>query len=169
MDQIDRVTDRVCLATLVGLIGGAATATYRGTPIAKSGISVAGTCALIGTACFGLERVSYFVLEQTSLLGNISSDTANSKDTNSSNNNTNAMYASHTIGGITGGGIVGGLFHKRPMSGMLVFTPIMVGIAYAELQLQDARQQRLQEAAMALQSSSLKIEEGTTTSNQKKT
>lgn len=131
MDQVDRVAFRVSIAAGSGLILGAAVATYRGHPIARTMLSVAGTCALSGTACFGSERITHFILQSS-----ISEEKLDYRT---------RLYTSHALGGVMGGGIIGGLSLGKPIPGMLLFTPIMLGIAFAELKAEEYREERLRE------------------------
>ena len=54
-------------------------------------------------------------------------------------------YASHALGGMIGGGITGALFLHRPIPGMMLCTPVMIGVAYAELCFEKERQERLRQ------------------------
>jgi len=49
------------------------------------------------------------------------------------------IILSHFIGGMIGGSINGALFIKRPAKGMLLFTPIMLGVSWVELELEGYR------------------------------
>jgi hypothetical protein len=129
MDEVDRVAARVTLSGMLGLISGAALATYRGTPKVATSMRVAGSFFLAGTACFGTERIGNAVIHE------ISPKWAE----------TNRFYASHAFGGIAGGAMVGGLYQKWPVPGMLFFTPLMLAVAAAELQYEEMRQQKLAE------------------------
>lgn len=136
MDEIDRVAARVSLAALSGLVGGAALATYKGSPLPKTSVSMAVSCALVGTACFGFERLSNVALQQVV----VPMDDKNNDDTEK-----RLFYGSHALGGMIGGGIAGALFQHRPIPGMLLCTPIMIGVAFAEEKFQEERQLRLQQ------------------------
>ena len=130
MDQIDHVMNRVSLAACTGLLVGGSVATYRGAPLHKTSLSVALSFALTGTACFGAERLTYNAIH---LLGPTEID----KQTK--------LYASHCFGGIVGGGICGGLYKGQPFAGALMFTPILLGVAYAELLREDYKKDRIRE------------------------
>ena len=133
MDEVDRVAARMSLATLSGLLGGAALATYKGSPLLKTSISMAVSCALVGTACFGFERLSNVALQQFV-------DTTKDEQPEQ-----RVLYASHALGGMIGGGIAGALFQRRPIPGMMLCTPIMVCVAFAEEKFEEERQERLRQ------------------------
>lgn len=133
MDEVDRVANRVSLAALAGLLGGASLATYKGSSIPRTALSVAASFAMVGTACFAFERLSNVAMRQVV-------DTISEKD-----HKTMALYASHAIGGMAGGGITAALFQQRPIPGMILCTPLMLGIALAEQAFETAKDERLQE------------------------
>ena len=165
MDQIDHISNRVATFTLTGLFTGAFRATYKGLPLPPTTLSVAASFALISTSCLIPERIvynsSFYILPKSkSNNERYSYDYDDSKknisvEDNSSNDELhsyfqdverNRLIASHICGGIIGGTISGSLFQKRlSLNGMFLFTPIMIGIAFAELYLQDYRVQRLKE------------------------
>lgn len=93
---------------------------------------MAASFALVGTACFGFERLSNVAIRQMA--------TSSQEDSNEQ-----VFYASHALGGMIGGGIAGALFQHRPIPGMLLCTPVMVGVAYAELCFEKERQERLRQ------------------------
>lgn len=132
MDEVDRVAGRVSLAALSGLLGGAALATYKGHPLPKTSVFMAVSCALVGTACFGFERLSNVTLRQF-------------VDANDDQSEKRLFYGSHALGGMIGGGITGALFQRRPIPGMMLCTPIMIGVAFAEQKFEEERQKRLRQ------------------------
>lgn len=135
MDEVDRVAGRVSLAAMAGLLGGVALATYKGHPLLKTSVSVAASCALVGTACFGFERLSNLALRQIIIVNNNTDEQTQQR----------VFYASHAIGGMIGGGITGALFQRRPLPGMALCVPLMVGVAYAEEKYAEERQERLRQ------------------------
>jgi hypothetical protein len=147
MDEVDRVAHRVTLSALAGLLGGASLATLKGSSIPRNSLSMATSCALVGTACFGFERLSNVAMRQIVL--------AAENNTSDNNENTSTLlYASHAIGGMVGGGITGALFQHRPIPGMILCTPLMLGIALAEQAFETARKERLSEMLAKSKSSS---------------
>jgi hypothetical protein len=148
MDEVDRVANRVSLAALTGLLGGVSLATYKGSSIPRTSLSMAASFAIVGTACFGLERLSNVVMRQVNV-------------ENSDNKHEQmALYASHAIGGMVGGGITAAIFQQRPIPGMILCTPLMLGIALAELTFKAAREERLQEMLAKSQGSSVEHDQG---------
>jgi tartrate dehydratase alpha subunit/fumarate hydratase class I-like protein len=82
-------------------------------------------------------------------------DTMSDKETKSM-----AFYASHAIGGMVGGGITAALFQQRPIPGMFLCTPLMLGIALAEQAFETAKEARLQEMLAMSKGSSDENETG---------
>ena len=172
MNQIDHIGNRVTTCTITGLCLGASTATYKALPLFQTSTSIAASFALTSTACCVPERLiyhaSFYVLERQQQPESVqpvqpvkpvtqqqlpqkNSAIRNVDDIRLSSFYENPierrrLIASHIGGGIIGGTISGSLFQRRfSWTGMLVFTPIMVGVAYTELYLQRYRRQRLQE------------------------
>lgn len=145
MEEVDRVANRVSIAAVSGLIAGAAFATHRGASVPRTAVSVAASCALIGTACFGTERIANMTMKQVA-------------PTNDPKTNARMLYVSHAIGGFAGGGITGGLFQRHPVPGMILFAPVMMAFAWAELRLEQEREERLREFVQVDQDSPDDIE-----------
>ena len=124
---VDRVAARVAISAVAGLTLGASIAIFKGAPIGRTAMSVSASCALAGTACFGTERVANTAIRRLS----------------EGTEPTTRDFASHGIGGVVGGGIAGGLFQGRVLSGSLLFTPIMLGVAYGELRADEYKRDRL--------------------------
>lgn len=139
MDQIDHVANRMSLAALSGLVVGASLATYKGSNIIKTAISVSSSFALCGTACFGSERIAYNVLNLY-----LTPDNEHIQYYRLSEHK-NKLLLSHSLGGAVGGMICGGLFQGRLMAGIFLFTPIMLGVAFTEITFLEYREKRLQE------------------------
>jgi hypothetical protein len=127
MDEVDRVAARVAISAVAGLTLGASIAIFKGAPIGRTALSVSASCALAGTACFGTERVANTAIRRLS----------------EGTEPTTRDFASHGIGGIVGGGIAGGLFQGRILSGSLLFTPIMLAVAYGELRADEYKRDRM--------------------------
>lgn len=151
MDHIDHISNRVATSTLIGLFTGASIATYKALPLPKTALSVAASFALTSTACLIPERIIFH--SSFFLYGGKDNNNNNSNDTSTNDNGggiheleRRRLIASHIGGGIIGGTISGSLFQKRvSFNGMVLFTPIMIGVAFAELYLKDYRIQRLNE------------------------
>jgi len=173
MEHIDHLANRVTASALTGLFLGASLATFRGRPLPKTSLSVAVSCALTGTACFASERVVHFAMgaltlrvpEDSSGVGVGDGDSIDEASIESQSqqqqeernpttpttpitNNTNIkhqnhIFLSHAIGGAIGGSICGGLFQRRPWGGILLFTPVMLGVALLERRLDEWRRERI--------------------------
>jgi hypothetical protein len=131
MDEIDHVANRVGLCTFLGLLGGAVFATYRDYPRRSTALKVAASCSIVATGLFGTERLANLALR--------------SRDGDS--NLTTVVVASHACAGIWGGGLNGYLYQKKPLRGMFWGIPVMLGVAFMELEFQRMKQRRIQELA----------------------
>jgi hypothetical protein len=128
MEHVDRVAARVSFCTLAGLFGGATFAVWKGFPKRATSLKVAGSCALVSTVLFGMERLAYVALESQI-----------------NDNERRLMLTSHVFAGVAGGGLNGYLYHGKISRGMLFFLPIMLGSTFAELQWEKNKKLRLQE------------------------
>lgn len=127
MENIDRVANRVSLCALTGLFGGATFATYKGFPLRSTAIKVASSCAIVGTAMFGAERLAYITMKDQI-------DSERRK-----------ILTSHASSGLFGGGLNGYLYHKRPLRGIFFFLPMMVAVGFLELAWEQKKRARIQE------------------------
>ena len=134
---VDHVAARVTAAAATGLAGGAAYATLRGFPLFKTSVNASVSCALVGTACFGMERVAHGLLRQSSALLD--------KSTDDEGPSPSLVYASHALGGFCGGGVVGFLFGGKQLAGAFLLTPLMLGIGTIEQALEEYRTERLRQ------------------------
>jgi hypothetical protein len=125
------------LCSMAGLTVGAAMALRKGLPVIRTSLVMGANCAMVGTACFGLERVSNIALRQVM---------------NDKENKNNRLYLSHAIGGATGGGLVGSLFQFRVFPGIAAFTPLMLMVAYGEIKFEEARSARIAELLQEIES-----------------
>jgi hypothetical protein len=145
MDEIDHVANRVTNAALCGLVIGASIATYRGLPF-KTAFATSASCAICGTAAFGSERIVYNALNMFINPNDNSSDGNSSTSSSSfsaSDGRHDRLWISHGIGGMIGGSLCGGIFQRRPMNGALLFTPLMLGVAWIEIRMQKYKEERL--------------------------
>ena len=158
LSVIDHIAARVSASAITGIGCGAAFATYKGFPIFKTSASAALSCAMISTACFGMERVAYGILKQSSLLmeedkpstANVDSNTDTpsiilQSTTTTRIANPKMHYGSHALGGLFGGSIVGFLFHGKPWAGAALMVPLMLGMGKIEESLDEYRSERLQQ------------------------
>lgn len=148
--SLDHVAARVTASTAAGVGCGAVFATYKGFPVFRTSASAAFSCALVSTACFGMERLAHGGISQSLRLLNKkpvpserdSSDTSFAKQSAADQQ---LVYGSHALGGILGGGIVGFLFQRKPMAGALLLTPFMLGVGKVEHSMNEYRTIRLQQ------------------------
>ena len=137
----NHVALRVNLSLVSGVVLGTCIGFYRGnntSTLIKTSISTGLTCAMTGTACFTTERIAHYTICHLS-----------SSNNNVYNDNYNPKVALHTLlkshiggGGIIGGSLIGGSFKASPISGIMVLTPIMIGIAFTEHEIDEYRRQR---------------------------
>ena len=139
METVDHITHRVTSGFGCGLAIGSCFATFQGLPILPTTISMASSFALASTACFIPERIfyhsSFYLLPKQQI-----SDEISSLDREQLR-----LYASHGLGGICGGSISGFLYKRKPFSGVLLFTPLMIGVAFCERKLQNYKVNRIRE------------------------
>ena len=147
MNEIDRLSNRVSTFAFAGLLTGASTATYKALPIFNTSVTTAISFALTSTACLIPERIIYH--SSFHFLAKEEEKSVMEGSTSTIDNGVNDIERKRLIGSHIGGGVIGGflsgsLFQKKiSFKGIAVFTPIMIGVAFAELQLQDYRRQRL--------------------------
>lgn len=127
MDQVDRVAHRVSLCSVMGFIGGLSYATFKGLPQRTTALKAAGSCAIVGTALFGTERIAFVALQSQI------------------QNERHLVVTSHAFSGVIGGGMGGYLYQKKPFRGMFFFVPIMLSVGYLELAWDEKRKARRQE------------------------
>ena len=125
-ETIDYMSARVAMSALVGATGGLTLATLRGHhfPTRTVGLTAL-SCAASAAACFGMERAANAVL--------------------SSREQPVRRFASHAIGGLLGGSLLGFLFIRKPVRGALFFTPIMLAVAVVDAKVAATKQGKLTE------------------------
>lgn len=170
MQTLDHITYRMTASTTTGVIVGASYSTLRGLPLPQTTISMASSFALASTACFIPERVFYhasFYLVPEIKPGAPEHDDVNAGKIGDGNSiqriesnfeglgsyitENSRLVFSHGLGGILGGSISGGLFKGRPSQGIMLLTPMMLGVAYGELKLQEYKLERIKELQQELQ------------------
>lgn len=124
MDQVDIVASSVSLCAATGFVGGIIYGTYAGFPLRSVAIRAGGSCALVGTVLFGTERLAYNAMKDQ-----ISGERRK-------------VLTSHAFSGVLGGGLNGYLYQKKPLRGMFVFIPVMLGVGGLELLWENTKQAR---------------------------
>ena len=127
MEHIDHTSARVTLSALLGLVGGSGYATLTGLPLRSTSIKVAGSFAIAGTALFSMERIAFLAFEQS--LGG-------------EEQHRRLLLTSHAFSGVAGGALNGYLYQRKPIQGMVLFVPIMMGTALLELSFQRRKLER---------------------------
>lgn len=159
MQTVDHVTYRVTACTATGLFVGSSLATFQGLPLINTTISMASSFALVSTSCFIPERLLYhgsfyivpkqtLVLSEADGVGNGNGDKNKDGDEDGEAINKtekNRLFFSHVTGGLIGGGISGGLYKGRPLQGMMLLAPLMLGVAFCELKILEYRMKRIKE------------------------
>jgi len=141
LDELFRVSNRMTACGITGLTMGFLYSVGKGLPRISTATTIGMNCAMVGTACFGLERLSHIALQQIIIL----MDKDDGQSNNNNNKKENLLYTSHAIGGTFGGAFLGQLFQRRIIPGIVVFTPAMVAIAYVEIEYTKARDDRLRQ------------------------
>ena len=127
MDEIDYVANRVGSMALSGFFCGSVYATYKGFPRRATALKVAASCAIVGTTLFTAERLANIAMREHIY------------------DSRQLHLSSYAFGGVFGGSLNGLLYQNKPARGMLVFTPIMVGIGTLELEAKRIREERFNE------------------------
>jgi hypothetical protein len=127
-ESLDYMGKRVVAATALGGALGGCLATYRGHSISMVAPNMARTWALSATACTLTQQLALGVL--SSVLQCSSDDTA-------------AILVSHGLGGICGGSLLGYLYIRKPVRGIVFMAPIMLAIGMLELRHQERQKQKL--------------------------
>lgn len=127
-ESLDYMGKRVVAATALGGALGGCLATYRGHAISMVAPNMARSWALSATAC---------TLTQQLALGVLSSVIPSSK------NDTAAILISHGVGGICGGSLLGYLYIRKPVRGIVFMAPLMLAIGMLELRHQELQKRKL--------------------------
>jgi hypothetical protein len=139
-DHLDYISRRVSVSGIFGAVAGTFIAMYRGyDSIVRTSSRTAFSCAMVSTACFTIERCTYIGVTQYLL---------NEQEQIDLFHNSKQIYYlklyTHTIGGILGGAMVGGLYTGKLLRGAFVFTPLMLFIAMTEEQVKYQLYQTMQ-------------------------
>lgn len=127
-DNLDYMSLRVSASGVLGLVSGTFIALYRGhDSILRTSGRTGLSCALVSTACFGMERIAHIGVTQYLF----NDQEREELYTNSKKQYYLKLY-SHALGGILGGGYVGALYTGKFLRGAFVFTPFMLLIAMTE-------------------------------------
>jgi hypothetical protein len=125
INDFDYVAARVAVATGVGGLAGASVGIYRGHNVPRVTQTMAMNFAMTATACIGSQRLA--LAAGRTLIPLKKGETPSSK----------MILASHGIGGIVGGGILGALYIGKPVRGMVLLVPTMLFVGLLELRFQE--------------------------------
>jgi hypothetical protein len=128
MEEVDYVAARVSFSAVLGLLGGATFATWKGRSLRGTSIKVAASCAIVSTALFCTERLAHVVLRKIQLF--------------LVEKEPQRTFASHAVAGVAGGALNGQLYIKSPVRGMILFVPVMMGVAVAEMEWEKEKLRR---------------------------
>lgn len=136
---LDHVSKRVVLSGVGGAVAGSFTAVYRGHySTFRTASLTALSCALVGTACFGTERLVYHALTRMTMMQPQQPTGANGTKQNTADVTWPSSYVlslvSHAVGGLLGGAYIGAAYSNRPGRGALMMAPLMMGIVVVEEQ-----------------------------------
>jgi hypothetical protein len=111
---LDHISARVTLSGVIGAILGTLHGMHRGHHILYRTAGLTGlSWAMVATACCGTERLAHAALPR---LDDRRID----------------LLLSHAVAGITGGSLLGYLYLRKPLRGVVFFVPAMMGIALIE-------------------------------------
>lgn len=125
-EEVDHVAARVSFSAVLGLLGGATFATWKGRSLRGTSIKVAGSFAIVSTALFCTERLAHVVLRTQFLVEKEPQRT----------------LASHAFAGVAGGALNGQLYIRSPLRGIILFFPVMMGVAVAEMEWEKEKMRR---------------------------
>mmetsp|Transcript_22386 Transcript_22386/g.33123 ORF Transcript_22386/g.33123 Transcript_22386/m.33123 type:complete len:161 (-) Transcript_22386:685-1167(-) len=148
-ETVDHVTYRVTSSAVSGLILGGSFATLKGLPLMQTTLSMTSSFALASTACFIPERIFYH-----SSFYFVPRDTSKEFTDSSEKLEKTRLFVSHGLGGIIGGGVAGGIFKGKPLPGIMLLSPLMLGAAYSEIRIQEYKRKRIKELQMEMEQKS---------------
>lgn len=132
----DHIAARVSLSGVVGAIGGAALALYKGhRSLPRTAGMTAFSCALSATVCVGTERL--FSLSLAPML--LTKEEEKASSSGCVPPKLENVLATHALGGFFGGAVLGGLYLGRPLRGSFFFVPFMILVGVGEHRLQAYR------------------------------
>jgi hypothetical protein len=126
MEEVDYVAARVSFSAVLGLLGGATFATWKGRSLFVTSLKVANSCAIVSTALFCTERLAHVLLRTQLLVEKEPQRT----------------LASHALAGAAGGALNGQLYIRSPLRGVILFFPVMMGVAVAEMEWEKEKMRR---------------------------
>lgn len=127
--SLDYISARVTLAGLVGAALGTLHGMHQGHHILYRTAGLTGlSCAMVATACCGTERLAHAALPRL-------------RDRRID------LLCSHAVAGITGGSLLGYLYLRKPVRGVVFFVPAMMGIALLEEEFLKLRERKQEEAS----------------------
>lgn len=134
MDDIDYVANHVGAFCLTGLFSGAAYAKFKAFPTRRISLRAGASCACVATTLFVFERIANISLRKES--------DANDSRISCNDVDIRTTLSSHAFGGAFGGGLNGYLYHKQPIRGMVLFTPLMLCLGAMKLEYKRRKQKR---------------------------
>lgn len=128
MEDVDYVAARTAIAAIMGGISGASLAVFRGHSVQMMAPRMAGSWAMAATACIGTQRLANMVGRHLF----VESGVAEKSDA--------MIVGTHCAGGMFGGGLLGYLFIRKPIRGMVFLTPVMLMVSLAEIRYEEGKQ-----------------------------
>jgi hypothetical protein len=127
-ESLDHISARVTLSGLVGALSGSIHGMYKGHHLLYRTAGLTGiSCAMVATACCGTERLAHAALPR---LADRRLD----------------LLCSHTVAGLTGGSLLGFLYLRKPLRGVVFFVPLMMVTALMEEEFIRLRERKQQES-----------------------
>mmetsp|Transcript_7747 Transcript_7747/g.10154 ORF Transcript_7747/g.10154 Transcript_7747/m.10154 type:complete len:140 (-) Transcript_7747:206-625(-) len=128
MEDIQHLSKRVSLAGAIGAISGSTIALLRGHPVARTAGLTAFSCGMVGSVCFGTERLTNALVSDM-MEGYMS--------------RRNKLLLTHGTAGCAGGSMLGMLYQGRSLNGIALFLPLMLLAGLGESRFQDSRDERI--------------------------
>ena len=125
MEDVDYVAARTAVAAALGGISGASLAVFRGHSIQMLATRMAGSWAMAATACIGTQRLASVAGRHLFVDQDEKSDAM--------------IVGTHCAGGSFGGGLLGYVYIRKPIRGMVFLTPVMLMVALAEIRFEERK------------------------------
>jgi hypothetical protein len=125
------ISNRVCISSFLAAFNGGIHGMYKGHPAARSAYLSASSTAMCASALFTVERLAAYGIAA-----------ATGSDPNS--REPFFLLQTHAIGGILGGAQAGYTYTQKPLRGVLIFLPLMIGIAGLEMMYGNIKNEKMQ-------------------------
>ena len=136
MNPAEHVANRVVVSAAAGGLWGYMQASVRGHLQGPSARLTALSCGIVGLVCFSAERLAFSGI--TRVIGT----------RNESIPRLYVLLASHSIAGTAAGALLGTIYQRRPINGIILCLPLMTLYGYGESKFQDLVDERKRKAGI---------------------